>query len=275
MHASPTRGAAVRPRDEIRSQDPVDTPEPSNTAEPVDPEAEVEPGVVVRRRSFFGLCAAALLAPRGPRARLPRPEEEPRLTLDEFLDEVLPVARELRAGLAARPVRAAEDRYLHVLAAHAVRLGDVAVPELRASSQGDGVEIGASWAGDPFVVLHWRLRPGARVSIHAHTYGNVCTVGLEGRAVVRNYETVEPLDTSAEGPVAVRRTAEQVLDPHGINLVPLSHGFCHGLEAGPDGARGLDITTRLGERAPTPYLELDEPAGAPAGAPLRGRWRLE
>jgi len=231
---------------------------------------EPEPGLLVERRSFLGVATAALLSSR---PGLPARRDEPRLTLEEFLEDVLPVAREQKARLEARPLRSLEDRYLHTLAAHAVRIADVPVPELRASGQGEGVSIGASWAGDPFVVLHWRLAPGARVRTHAHTYGNVCTLGLEGLARVENHETVEPLDTSAEGIVRVRRTAEVLLGPHDVDLVPLSHGFCHGLEAGPDGARGLDITTRLGERQPTPYLLFEGPADERGERPAR--WRLE
>jgi len=239
-------------------------------------DGEAGPGVRVERRSFLGLCSAALLDPRAPLAPRPRPvEEEPRITLEEFLDEVLPVARELRARLGAKPARSAEDRYLYTLASFAVRIGDVPVRELRPSSQGEGVHVGASWAGDPFVVLHWRLEPHARVRVHAHTYGNVCTVALEGEARVRNYEAVGPLDVSAEAPVAVRLTGEQLLDPHAVNLVPLSHGYCHGFEAGAAGARGLDVTTRLAARGPTPYLELEPDAGDAEDGVLRGRWVLE
>ena len=236
---------------------------------------EVQPGVVVERRSFIGLCSVAFLAPRSSRIAIPTANEEPRLTLEEFLEEVLPVARDLRAELAAKPERSAEDQYLFTLASFAARIGDVAVPELRATSQGEGVGIGASWIGDPFVVLHWRMEPNARIRLHAHTYGNVCTLGLEGTARVQNYETVGAFDVNTDGLVRVRRTNDQRLDPHAINLVPLSHGFCHGFEAGPEGARGLDITTRLAERQPTPYLEVDEtPIDAAAGI-YGARWSVE
>ena len=243
-------------------------------------EIEVEPGVVVERRSFLGLGAAALLAPRGPRALpLGRAADEPRLSLEEFVEQVVPVAKELRAGLAVRPERSAEDRYLFTLASYAVRLGDVPPPELRESSQGEGVSIGASWAGDPFVVLHWRMAPGTRIRTHAHTYGHVCTVGLEGSARVSNWETVGALDLEAEDPFEVRMTNDQVLEPCGINLVPLSHGFCHGFLGGPGdgvvGARGLDITTKLGERRETPYLELEQRPVDAAARLYRARWRLE
>ena len=233
---------------------------------PIGSETEVDPGVVLERRSFLGVCTAALLTPHSPTRVLEAPGGEPRLSLEEFLAEVLPVARELKAGLGANPDRSPEDRYLHTLASYAVRLGDVPVPEMRPSSQGGETEIGASWVGDPFVVLHWRMAPGSAIRLHAHTYGNVCTVGLEGRARIRNYETVEPLDVTAEGPVELRRTTDQLLGPRRVNLVPLSHGFCHGFEAGSEGARGLDITTP-GGGAPTDAVP------APGGGGRRRRCR--
>lgn len=242
---------------------------------PVGGTDEVAPGVTVERRSFLGLCSAAVLGIGGRQGALPAEDEEPRLGLEEFLEEVLPVARELRARLADTPLRRPEDRYLFTIASYAVRLGEVPLPEFRPTPQGEGVGIGANWAGDPFVVLHWRMRPGSSIRLHAHTYGNVCTVGLEGSARVRNYETIEPLDIHAVGAVDVRQTQDQLLTPGSINLVPLSHGFCHGFDAGSAGARGLDITTRLGDRKPTGYLKLEQEPRDPERRVYAGRWSVE
>ncbi|MFT5290772.1 MAG: hypothetical protein ACI8QS_001696 [Planctomycetota bacterium] len=244
-------------------------------AEPLGEAREVEPGVVVERRSFMGLCSAGLLALRGPRPVFVAPKDEPHLSLEEFIGEVLPVARELKKKLEAKPQRSAEDRYLHTLASFAVRLADVETPELRPTTQGEGVGIGASWVGDPFVVLHWRMDPGASIRPHAHTYGNVCTVGLSGRARVRNFETVAAFDPKVKSAIALRQTVDQFLGPRDINLVPLSHSFCHGFNAGPEGARGLDITTKLAERQPTPYLALDESSMDRNSGLLRGTWVIE
>lgn len=232
--------------------------------------SHAHPELVVQRRSFLGLCAATILGPRSG----PGPgRADPDLSLEEFLEDVLPVARRLRRQLEARPRRTLEDQYLHTLASHAVLLGDVPPPEQRPSSQGEGVEIGASWVGDPFVVLHWTLAPGARVRLHAHTYGNVCTLALEGSALVRNFEADVPPGEDRQ--TRLLRTTDQALRPGDTNLVPLSHGWCHGFVAGPSGARGLDITTRLGERAPTPYfVGREDPLTSPARE-FEGRWVLE
>ncbi len=245
---------------------------------PVGESAEVAPGVVVERRCFLTLAAAAFgvagFSERADaRGRRHPPAHmgvctEGRITLEEFLAEVVPVARELKADTSA----VGEDRYLHTLASFAVRLGAVAPPEMRPSGQGPNTFIGVSWGGDPFVVLHWRMDPGAVVRLHAHTYGNVVTVGLEGRARVRNFETLATPDFESSAPVRLRLTNDQLLSPGRINLVPLSHGFVHGFQAGAAGARGLDITTRLRDKRPTPYLDVGEDPVDGENRVYEGRW---
>ena len=70
-------------------------------------------------------------------------------------------------------------------------------------------------------------------------------------------------DLTPDKEVRLRRTNRQLLRPHGINLVPLSHGYIHGFRAGPKGVRFLDITSRLREKQKTPYLRVDpEPVNA-------------
>lgn len=158
-----------------------------------------------------------------------------------------------------------QDRYLHALAALAVRLANVPVPEMKAQST-PGYEIGFNPGGDPFTVLHWRLAPGAVIRDHVHAYGNVVTLVLEGDVRIRNHEMVGTRDYGARGTFRVRRTCEAFLRPGGINLVSLERDYIHGFQAGPSGARGLDITTRILERRPTPVLEIaKEPVDAARG----------
>ena len=243
-------------------------PEPNvvrPSAAPLEP-----PGVTVERRSFLSVAAGALLAPalaRSPAARLAEADGATKITFEEFIAECVPKARELLAD-----GRTSEDAYLHTVAALAVSIAGVAEPELRESSQGSGTFIGGSYGPDPFVVLYWRMEPGSVIRAHAHTYGNVVTLGLEGAARVRNYEMVGETDFEHEGPFLVRRTCDQVLTPGRINLVPLEHGYVHGFEAGREGASGIDITTRVRPRRPFPYLEVSEEALDPGGAVFEGRW---
>lgn len=233
--------------------------------EPVSP----LPGLVVERRGFLGTVAAALAVAQVPGSSPTFRERGHPLrgfTVEEFVAAVRPLCRELLADASA----AGQDRWLLALASHAVRLTEVPVPELRPAGPGHG--IGSNHGPDPFTVLHWRLEPGAVIEPHAHTYGNVVTLGLAGAARVRNYEVVGPRDYDGDGEFLVQCTVEQVLRPGDVNLVSLERHYVHGFVAGPDGARGLDITTRIRPRRKTPLLELGEPASADART-FRARWR--
>ena len=219
---------------------------------------EVAPGVTVARRSFLSIAAAlGASALAGPI----RAGSTTRNTWERFLDEAIPVARDL-----LKPEAYEEDRYLLALASHAVRIAEVALPEMRPSSQGENTFIGANHGPDPFIVLHWRMEPGSVIRTHAHSYGNVVTLGLEGAARVRNYEMIGERDFDTKETFRVRMTQDQLVLPGRVNLVPLDHGYMHGFEAGPEGARGLDITTRRKEPRQTPYLDL---AAKPVDASAR------
>lgn len=219
-------------------------------------------GVHVERRSFLATATAALAGFHvAPRALLPAADERA-VDFDEFVARAVPVARELLADTS----RVGQDRYLLTLAALAVRLADVARPEtMRPSPQGDGVTLGVNPTGVddcPFVVLHWHLEPGCRVRDHAHTYGNVVTLCLEGEARVRQFEMLGERSCATDTAFRVRQTQDQLLTPGRTNLVSLERDYTHGFTAGPEGARGLDITTRIRERQATPCLELGEAVDA-------------
>jgi len=238
---------------------------------------EIEPSRGLERRSFLGAAAAAFgtvalgQSPLSPA----RPGPQPRLTYPEFVKAFGPVARDLVRDTS----RLGEDRYLHTLASYAVRLVDVPVPEMRQTTKGAGPHnfMGANEVGDddPFVVLHWRMEPGSRIGLHPHLYGNVVTLGLEGEALIQNYEVAGDPDFDRKEPFHVRKIHEQILRPGEINLVPLSHGYVHGFVAGPAGARGLDITTRIREKRPTPSLEVSPNAIDAARGLYEGTWRYE
>lgn len=242
---------------------------------PVGESFEESPGLIVERRSFLGLAAAALgastfagAAGAGALARATT-RRGGELSFEQFLEEVVPLAEELLAE-----GRYVEDRYLHAIASHAVRIAGVEPPAMRPQEGNPGAFIGISYGSSPFTILHWRLAPGGVIRPHAHTYGNVVTLGLEGEVRVRNYQRVEPgLDFDTQEPFAVRETTDQILTAGRVNLVPLEHDYCHGFTAGPEGARGLDITTRTKpKRESVPYLELSEEPVDAARRIYTGRW---
>jgi hypothetical protein len=220
------------------------------------------------RRSFLALSAA--FAAAATSAASPSRREDVQkpsrgaLTFDGFLALANPLAAEL-VGDASRE---GQDRYLLALAALVVRLDDVPVPELRENSRGTkpATFIGANDGGLAFTVLHWRLEPGAVIRPHAHTYGNVVTLVLEGDVRITNYEQVGTRDFDAQDPIRVRRTCDQFVERGGTNLVSLERNYVHGFVAGPNGARGLDVTTRLLSKRASPVLVVEpEPVDAAAG----------
>ena len=218
--------------------------------------AQVSPGVVVERRCFLKTLAfgfGGLSIPGLATAHLARSDK--RLTYEEFLSEVVPIAKKLVSDTSL----AGQQRYLLTLASYAVRLADAPVPPMRDSGQGagPGTFIGAIPGGDPFIVLHWRMEPGSIIRPHAHTYGNVMTLTLEGEVRVENFEMVGVRDFDAKGTFKTRKTQSQILTPGQVNLVNLERGYVHGFQAGARGGRGLDITTRIkARRETTPYLKL-------------------
>lgn len=251
-------------------------PADHHTMLPFDTELELEPGYFVTRRRLLGSALAAML-PWPARALA----QQPALAFDEFLALANPLAGELAADTSA----AGQDRYLGSLGALAGQLASVPAPaRWNDSGQGEvagSAEIGVNPGGEAFTVLHWRLSPGARVRPHAHTYGNVVTLGLEGVARVQNFELAgarrRTPDFETTGTFTVRQTVDQVLVPGSINLVSLARNYIHGMQAGPSGARGLDITTRLAPRPEygTPYLVLGEGPIDPAERTFEARWQHE
>lgn len=233
----------------------------------------IAPGVTVARRSFavtvLGLMAAAL--PAGAQQARAQTLAAASLTFEEFLAEAKPLA----AGLVGDVSLVGQSRYLLSMAALATRLSNVPIPEMNDSGQGEtpGTFIGFNPGGDPFTVLHWRLDPGARVRPHAHTYGSVVTLGLAGEAYVENFEVVGERDFTTSNEFEVRRTQAQLLTAGAVNLVNLQRDYIHGTAAGAAGARGLDITTRLAPRTPTPYLMI--PARADRNGVFRATWSID
>jgi hypothetical protein len=227
---------------------------------PIDEELEVSPGFFVERRSLLaglgGMMFGITPAARSLAALNERAGEG--LSFAQFLAEANPVAQRLLENASV----SGQDKYLRSIAALASGLTDVPIPDKwNNTDQGETPEsyrIGFIPGGDPFTVLHWRLEPGAICRPHAHTYGNVVSIGIEGIVRVRNYEVVGGPNYEFEGTFQVRKTVDQLLERGSINLVSLEKNYIHGFVAGPNGARGLDITTRLKPRPAhsTPYLSI-------------------
>lgn len=228
---------------------------------PFDEEIEVSPGLIVERRSVLTGLGGVILA--GMPGAAVVAQLAGGIPYAEFLESANAMAQNSVGDTAA----AGQDRYLRSLAALAAGLREVPDPlSWNNTNQGETPEsyqIGFTPGGDPFTVLQWRLEPGAKCIPHAHTYGNVVSVGLEGMVRVSNYEVVGTPDYQSSASFQARQTVAQILEPGSVNLVSLHRNYIHGFVAGPNGARGLDITTRLLPKPThsTPYLDVAKSGG--------------
>ena len=88
---------------------------------------------------------------------------------------------------------------------------------------------------------------------------------LEGSARVQNYQFVdaEPDWDKPRATCVLYKTREELLRPGGINLIGNPRNNIHGFHAGPEGARGIDVTTthRPAESRPDSLFEI---AGEPS-----------
>jgi hypothetical protein len=83
-------------------------------------------------------------------------------------------------------------------------------------------------------------------------------------------------DYTFGGTFQVRQTVDQLLNPGSVNLVSLHRNYVHEITAGPDGARGLDITTPLMPRPDfgTPYLSIGKAAANEIERIFDASWEL-
>ncbi|MGE0594720.1 MAG: hypothetical protein AB7P07_00015 [Hyphomonadaceae bacterium] len=196
---------------------------------------------------------------------------EERLSWEEFIA----LAQSDAQRLVANRTLTGQDAYLHAIAQHAARLGELPLvdPEdfgaLEPSYSFDMLRYAA-----PFAVIFWRMAPGAVYPAHNHPSTNVCTVCTAGNAVVRNFHAAAaPPITEREASFDVVETGHDLLEPGVVNLVGESRNNIHWFEAGPQGADGLDITTTHGAMQPFSFLRLGNGAlEAPGVRRFSARW---
>jgi hypothetical protein len=175
-------------------------------------------------------------------------------------DEFLLTAREKGKALLAQegvPV----DEYLFLLASLASRIGNVPPSEAGKVPWLDpAVSFGMVSKGSPFIVLEWQFVPHAVLPPHNHPNASVCTVGLDGDAVVENFEVTGAAPAyDAKETFRVRRTHRQWIAPRRVNTVAPDRDNIHTFRAGAKGTRGIDITSMHGPSAPFSYLKIEAP----------------
>jgi len=226
------------------------------------PTAESEvPGYVEQRRAVLIGAPAALAFLLSSPARLATAldRQSSDRELDEFLADSLDRALELKTDASAR----GQDEYVGYLEKAVTAIRDVSRDPLSATSWkgfDPGVFLGVSGRNRAFFVVQWRLAPGAFLPPHCHPKTSVCTLGLEGTSTLSHFE----IETEApsyrddrETEFLVRRTRRLELAAGVTSTLTEHRDNIHLFEAGPEGARGIDVTTDYGGDGSFSFLEFD------------------
>ena len=199
-----------------------------------------------------------------------------KLGWENFLDETIMAT----ASLVGDRSQAGQDAYLYTIAANASRLGEL--PEVEPRDFGElnpAYELDMIYrnADAPFIVLYWKMEPGAILPAHCHPGANVCTLCTQGQVIIRNFDTVSGSPecwSGSEDEFGVIETNTELLRAGAVNTVSEFRNNIHHFEAGPAGAEGIDITTGYDD-APKPFsfLRLWQPGiGESGAASHQGQW---
>ena len=226
---------------------------------------EIAPGVTVERRHFISSGVAAVLlsavstrAGRVPTSKLASQNTNGKdsgpLTWEQFLAQGVPLAKQM---LTAAPDD--YDAYLYSLATLASRLNEVPATKLYAfGGLQPAVMFAPSYRGAPFAIIQWRMEPNAILPAHNHPNYSVCTVGVEGQARLRNFEVVgEAPEFTSQKTFLIRETHTQQMSASRVATLSPVRDKIHRFEAGSEGARGIDITTRHGKDLGFSFIQMD------------------
>lgn len=235
--------------------------------ERVDPACRVEDqktdeavaeGVVVRRRSLFGLGAGAvaglLAATRAP-ARSTEPVVDPEdgpFDFQQFLEHVLPMSRRQVGGAAG------EDTYMMSVAAALTRLvvpGSKIREQMNAFSKANGVE-GKRF---PLRVVEMQLKEGKGFAHHDHRDYNGIIFGLEGECRIRNFDILGDVAVPPKGETfQIRETRDDLILPGRFSMLQRRAENVHDLVAGAGGCRVLDVFTFYERGARSYFLDVED-----------------
>lgn len=228
---------------------------------------EIAPGFFETRRRMLLLPLLAVpvisgFAGRGVAAQMGASEARTVPTtgpLDwgSFVKQCVPVAGELHKDSSAP----GQEAYLHWLASMIARARVDEIPKAKLGRFGSlkpPVSFGVSYRGAPFFIVEWKLDPGAFLPPHCHPNASVCTVGLEGEARIRNFEiNGQAPEFSSRQTFLVRETHNEVIAQGRINTLSAKRDNIHTFQAGPLGARGIDISTYHGPDAGFSFLDIE------------------
>lgn len=230
----------------------------------------------LRRTLLIGApCALATVLSSRSRLAMALDEVDNTSELDRFLAETGERSLALKADATAD----GQDQYVSYLESAVASINDVSADSLSASSWkgfNPGVFIGVSGRNRACFVVQWKLEPNAFLPPHCHPKTNVCTLGLEGAATLRSFESAPDAPSYRHDRVtefAVRETLRIHLVPGTTSSLTEYRDNIHLFEAGREGARGIDVTTDYGGDGTFSFLEFDHhrPEDA-SNKTYRARW---
>ena len=222
---------------------------------------EVADGVVIERRRLLWVSAAtagAFLLGGGSRAiaqdKVAAAEPGKTKSLAAFLDEALPMARELVAA-----TKRNENAYLFRVAS---MLAEVKAPTedvrktMRAFREKNKREGEARF---PLAVMELRVKPGGRLPHHDHRNYNGVIVGVEGEIRIRNYDIIGRDDLPPEGETfQIRETQDTLVRPGQYSMLASNRNNIHDLQGGEKGGRVLDVFTFFDKGARSAYMDVED-----------------
>ncbi|HEY2051965.1 MAG TPA: cupin domain-containing protein [Caulobacteraceae bacterium] len=161
------------------------------------------------------------------------------------------------ANLLPAPDVRTQLAYVYAVAAHV--LAGAEAPPAKLFPMGGfarGVEIGPIAREPNFVVIGYRALPGAKVPPHNHPNYSVVTIGTEGMATIRFFESQNAPPMNSPDPFELEETRAVQLRPGDVAIVTPARDNIHMFEAGPQGAQWIDITTSHGPDLGFSYLDL-------------------
>ncbi len=256
-------------------------------------ESDLTPGFRMRRRALIYLpvlTAAALVFNPGnllgqKTASVERPKSDETikgleksvavdLDWEEFIKQGVPGLQELYNS--AQEARG-QDAYLFSLAHWAARLRMETIPRaklFRFGALNPPVHFGVGYKGVPFIVVEWRLEPGAYLPPHNHPNYGVCTLGLEGEARISNFQIIGNAPAfSSKDTFQVRETHSELMSAGRINSLSPTRDNIHTFQAGKAGARGIDFGTLYGKDIGFSFLNIEEKPMDTEGRIFDATWR--
>lgn len=195
------------------------------------------------------------------------------LDWESFIKQCVPVASELHKNSSA----SGQEAYLHWLGSMIARARISEIPKAKLGRFGKlepPVSFGVSYRGAPFFIVEWKLEAGAYLPPHCHPNASVCTVGLEGEARIRNFEVVgQAPEFSSRQSFLVRETHSELIAQGRINTLSAIRDNIHTFQAGPNGARGIDISTYHGPDVGFSFLDIGAKPREPEARIFEAAWK--